>query len=813
MGAGAGAVVVIWCGQCVDIGAVGVDMDRAVAAHYRRRRVGQRAKAARRVELVVGIGLRRAARQAARDRARGQVRSGHARVQRVFVHRHVRIRRCHQRAVGQVDRQRRGRQVAVAVPQAVDEGVAGRPADRVRVGLVGVGAVCRHRQCAQRGRYRHRAIGHRRRGVRSRRAHAHNRSTVRTRRVVGQYARARRHAQQRAFVHVGAVGHRRGHVVIDRNHKTSAGRIPITVRNNHAEVVGFDPSAVRGRAGQRVDPAVVAVGIGYDQGAVRSCDRAAEGYIYAAHNEAGQGVTACVDRESAAAGNAAAQVAAVKATLVHRTNSALSSDDIHSRNRVDIGIDGPLWHQAFKVTTGGRHDRDGRQGCALETFGGNGRSTGKRIVCNGDDCAVGQCDGDFALRCIEQRGCVGYGCAFGHNVRSAQGHRGDIPVIHHGGRGAGPHNGQVLKIAVGRRAHAVDGSGDGGCALDVIFVGAGVNGDIGEQAAGGNRHGLLHAANGHVQDQIRLRRLVNAEAEGYLVAFNDVVHVAIHHADTHRDGCGVDGVVDNRDNCGVIYRDAVKAAALHRIYGGLEGFAVFVDVIALHGHQHRAGAGPGRYDDDRAVAQGDGHIGRGRFTQGDGVGNAGTAFKYNRVRGEHQRGAGEKVWVGLQIRQQVRRGVGVFVCQRFNTFHNAQQLHKADAAVSTGAPAQTGRRGFQLGAQVAAALKGLDDGLCRGTGGGNRAVLGGGALVGFGDVFVKSQHLAWRHRQQAAVVHEEFDLDIARGADGFAFLQDVSGLELAADALRVDGKSGAGAGDGGNCGNLDHDVLQLRHWV
>ena len=102
---------------------------------------------------------------------------------------------------------------------------------------------------------------------------------------------------------------------------------------------------------------------------------------------------------------------------------------------------------------------------------------------------------------------------------------------------------------------------------------------------------MFDATNGHIQDQISLRCLINAEPEGKLIAFNNIAYIALgaHHTDPHRDRRGVDGVVNDRDDVGVIYRDAGEPAALHRIYGCLECFAIFINVVALHWHQHRTG--------------------------------------------------------------------------------------------------------------------------------------------------------------------------------------------------------------------------------
>ena len=161
----------------------------------------------------------------------------------------------------------------------------------------------------------------------------------------------------------------------------------------------------------------------------------------------------------------------------------------------------------------------------------------------------------------------------------------------------------------------------------------------------------------------------------------------------------------------------------------------------------------------------------------------------------------------LPIRRHVSRREAVVVRQRVHAFDDAQQLHKAAAAVRTATTAQTGRSGFELGTQVSTTLQRLDDGVGRGRGG-NCAVLGGGALLGLGHVFVKPDALCRCNSQQAAVFHQEFNAGIAHGAHGFAFLQDVADLELAAGTLGIDCKDGASACDSSDSSELGHDDLR-----
>ena len=165
------------------------------------------------------------------------------------------------------------------------------------------------------------------------------------------------------------------------------------------------------------------------------------------------------------------------------------------------------------------------------------------------------------------------------------------------------------------------------------------------------------------------------------------------------------------------------------------------------------------------------------------------------------------MWLHRQIRRNDRCRKAVVVRQRLHALGNAQQLHKAGATVSAGASGQAGRRGFELGTQVSTTFQRLDDGVGSGRAG-NCAVLGRGALLGLGHVFVKPDALCGCNGQQTAVFHQELNAGIAHGAHGFAFLQDVADLELAAGTLGIDGKDSAGACDGSDGGELGHDDLR-----
>ena len=265
-------------------------------------------------------------------------------------------------------------------------------------------------------------------------------------------------------------------------------------------------------------------------------------------------------------------------------------------------------NKVFKVTASGGKNRDGRQGSALEAFSRNRHRAGQGLICNGDCFAIGQINCHGPLRSTGQGYGIGNRCTFCNDLLPCQGRRGDVTVVHNGGRGTGTNDAQIFVVAIGRRTNAVDRSGDGGCTLQVVFVRTAANRDVGKQTACCNRDRLRNAANRDVECECRLRRIVNAEAEGELVAFDHIVHVAFHDTDADLGRRGVNGVVDDCNDVGVVHGDRGEVAALHRAHAGLQGFAVFKDVIALHRHQHSANGRSRRDNDDGTIAQGDGHV-------------------------------------------------------------------------------------------------------------------------------------------------------------------------------------------------------------
>ena len=153
---------------------------------------------------------------------------------------------------------------------------------------------------------------------------------------------------------------------------------------------------------------------------------------------------------------------------------------------------------------------------------------------------------------------------------------------------------------------------------------------------------------------------------------------------------------------------------------------------------------------------------------------------------------------------------GKFVHKWIYTFSDAQQLHKRVPPIRSprSAAGQTGRSRFQFGTQVGAALQGLDHGVSRGAWGDDGAVLCGGALVRLDHIGVEVNILLRCNGQQAAIFHQQLNPGIAHGAHGFSFLQFVARLDGAADALGIDCKNRAVAGDCSDSSELGHGELQ-----
>ena len=153
-------------------------------------------------------------------RAGRQVRAVLDQVQRRLVDRLGLVVRC-QRDIGQVDRQRRRRQIAVAVLDRVDKHVRRRRRNNVALRRVAVAAIGIERQRAQRRRHRGHPVGHRRGGVAARRADAgdpagRNRHARPVRaepivHTVGQQVTGNRPA----FRHRVAVRNRRRRIIVD----------------------------------------------------------------------------------------------------------------------------------------------------------------------------------------------------------------------------------------------------------------------------------------------------------------------------------------------------------------------------------------------------------------------------------------------------------------------------------------------------------------------------------------------------------------------------------------------------------------------
>ena len=178
-----------------------------------------------------------------------------------FIHTGVRLtaNRCRQTAVGKVDRQRRGREVAVTVLDGVDKAVGSVSwRHRVGVGMVAVAAIRRQRQRSVRSRYRCvQPCADRRRRVASCCAHSHHamtrsNCTVRTEhisRAIRQHVACR----GRTFNHGGGISVRLRHIIHDRDGQGVGYGVPLRILNRVAEAVAARTwCAVTGRTRQRV---------------------------------------------------------------------------------------------------------------------------------------------------------------------------------------------------------------------------------------------------------------------------------------------------------------------------------------------------------------------------------------------------------------------------------------------------------------------------------------------------------------------------------------------------------------------------------
>ena len=251
--------------------------------------------------------------------------------------------------IGQVDRQGRGLEVAICVLDGVDKGVGLSTRDRVGRRCVGVAAVSVERELAVIAVNLHPHVGVFSVNDRAASHHPNNNVAVPaiSTRLVGTRVAVARIARRRigddvacgraTLGHAVRVRRHHRHVINDGDGQRAAGYIAITVHHHHAEVVGFRHICrISGRAGERVRPAISALGVGDHQRAGGGSDYAAIGHIHATHYKARQGVSTRVDREGAATDYADSKRrrTAGQAAFVDEAIVALRKHNINCRHRV-----------------------------------------------------------------------------------------------------------------------------------------------------------------------------------------------------------------------------------------------------------------------------------------------------------------------------------------------------------------------------------------------------------------------------------------------------------------------------------------------
>ena len=399
--------------------------------------------------------------------------------------------------------------------------------------------------------------------------------------------------------------------------------------------------------------------------------------------------------------------------------------------------------------------------------------------------------------------------------------------------------GRVQDVVGSDAAHA-----DAGAGGDVHRVGVVVaDGDaVAIRVAGGDAGAHRTAVRQHAAGNAGAEGQACQHGRGVAVAADAQRHGVTHlgvATDRAGDGhvpcgfCGIDDVVggdgvhrDRGAGAGV-HRVGVRGAGAAGIAQGVAGGDAHADALACVGRQ----VGTGHVDAEAAVGGHRAGVDHAVHAHRDGVaglrvaadaaGDRHRACAFSRiddvVRGDRvhrDRGfdggrgaaaASAAVGGNLLLRG---RGKAVAVGQRAHALGDAQQLHKADAAVAAAACAQAGRSGFELLAQVGAALQRLDHGVGRQRGRAERAVHGGRPMLGLGHVLVQPHALRGRYGQHAAVFHHQLDPGFAHGADDFALVQVVTDLERAAVALGIDGEDVAIAMNGKDGGEFGHGGLR-----
>ena len=140
-----------------------------------------------------------------------------------------------------------------------------------------------------------------------------------------------------------------------------------------------------------------------------------------------------------------------------------------------------------------------------------------------------------------------------------------------------------------------------------------------------------------------------------------------------------------------------------------------------------------------------------------------------------------------------------------HAFGQSPELYKAATAIGTcascsGATTQSGSGGFEGGAEVGAAVQGLDHGLGS-VWRKHRRISRLGRVLGLKHMVVNLDALVPIDLHQLAVIHQEFRTTITHRANGFAALQNIAHFDSPLNALCVDCKNTSRTGDADNGGH------------
>ena len=184
----------------------------------------------------------------------------------------------------------------------------------------------------------------------------------------------------------------------------------------------------------------------------------------------------------------------------------------------------------FEVAAGDRRD-GGRHRCRVDvdvsTVGvDRERAVASRVEC---DRACAFFSGNLhrgrgrALRCVGQVHIEGdHAAAVLRDVGGRDAGLGDIAVVHNIGAEVGAGECEDRETAIGHGIHTIHCGKHMRGALHIVVVRAACDGQVAVRCPAGNRHRLRDSVNRDVELQIALRRMIDAEAEGDAIAFDNI---------------------------------------------------------------------------------------------------------------------------------------------------------------------------------------------------------------------------------------------------------------------------------------------------